>query len=133
MFVTDTHSLLWYFNSKHSALSPKVLSTFQKAENAEIVIYIPLVVLWEIALLEKRGRIVLKDGFEKWSRKILSKSGFAVAHLETEIIAKSVGYNFNEDPFDAAIVTTAARKQLTLRKWENSPRKAFILVCLVKK
>ena len=88
MFVTDTHSLVWYFNGKHSALSPKVLSAFQKAENAEIVIYIPLVVFWEIALLEKRGRINLKEGFENWSRKILSKSGFAIAHLETEIIAK---------------------------------------------
>jgi PIN domain nuclease of toxin-antitoxin system len=65
-------------------------------------------------LLEKRRRIILKDGFEKWSRKILSKSGFAMAHLETEIIAKSVGYNFNEDPFDAAIVATAIEFQVSL-------------------
>jgi PIN domain nuclease of toxin-antitoxin system len=114
MFVTDTHSLIWYFNGKHSALSPKVLSAFQKAENAEIVIYIPSIVFWEIALLEKRGRVVLKDGFEKWSRKILSKSGFAIAHLETEIIAKAVGYNFNEDPFDAAIVATAVEFEIPL-------------------
>lgn len=114
MFVTDTHSLVWYFNGKHSSLSPKVLSAFQKAENAEIVIYIPSVVFWEIALLEKRGRIVLKDGFENWSRKILSKSGFAIAHLETEIIAKSVGYNFNEDPFDNAIVATAVEFEIPL-------------------
>ncbi len=114
MYVTDTHSLIWYFNGKHSALSPKVLAAFQKAENAEIVIYIPSVVFWEIALLEKRGRIILKDGFEKWSRKILSRNGFAVAHLETEIIAKSVGYNFNEDPFDAAIVATAIEFEIPL-------------------
>ena len=33
MFVTDTHSLVWYFNGKHSSLSPKVLLVFQKAEN----------------------------------------------------------------------------------------------------
>jgi len=114
MYVTDTHSLLWYFNGKHSALSPKVLAAFQKAENAEIVIYIPSVVFWEIDLLEKRGRIILKDGFEKWSRKILSKNGFAIAHLETEIIAKSVGYNFSDDPFDAAIVATAVEFEIPL-------------------
>lgn len=114
MYVTDTHSLVWFFNGKHSALSPKVLSAFQKAENAEVVIYIPSVVFWEVALLEKRGRIVLKEGFENWSRKILSKSGFAIAHLETEIIAKSVGYNFNEDPFDAAIVATAIEFEIPL-------------------
>ena len=114
MYVADTHSVIWYFNGKHSALSPKVLAAFQQAENAEIVIYIPSVVFWEIALLEKRGRIILKDGFEKWSRKVLSKSGFAIAHLETEIIAKSVGYNFNEDPFDAAIVATAIEFEIPL-------------------
>ena len=114
MFVTDTHSLVWYFNGKNPMLSPKALSAFQKAENAEVVIYIPSVVLWEVALLEKRGRITLKDSFENWSRKILSKSGFAIVHLETEIIAKSVGYNFNEDPFDAAIVATAVEFQVPL-------------------
>ncbi len=114
MYVADTHSVIWYFNGKHFSLSPKVLAAFQKAENAEIVIYIPSVVFWEIALLEKRGRIILKDGFEKWSRKVLSKSGFAVAHLETEIIAKSIGYNFNEDPFDAAIVATAIEFEIPL-------------------
>jgi PIN domain nuclease of toxin-antitoxin system len=114
MFVTDTHSLVWYFNGKHSALSPKVLSAFQKAENAEIVIYILSVVFWEVALLEKRGRITLKEGFENWSRKVLSKNGFAIAHLETEIIAKSVGYNFNDDPFDAAIVATAIEFEVPL-------------------
>jgi PIN domain nuclease of toxin-antitoxin system len=64
--------------------------------------------------LEKRGRVVLKDGFEKWSRKILSKSGFAISHLESEIIAKAVGYNFNEDPFDAAIVATAVEFEIPL-------------------
>lgn len=114
MYVTDTHPLIWYFTGKHSSLSPKVLSAFQKAEDAEIVIYIPAVVFWEIALLEKRGRIVLKDGFEKWSRKVLSKSGFAIAHLETEIIAKSVGYNFNNDPLDNAIVATAVEFEIPL-------------------
>ncbi len=114
MYVADTHSVIWYFNGKHSALSPKVLAAFQKAENAEIVIYIPSVVFWETALLEKRGRIILKDGFEKWSRKVLSKSGFAIAHLETEIIAKSVGYNFNDDPFDAAVVATASEFEIPL-------------------
>ena len=114
MYVTDTHSLVWYLNGKHSMLSSKVLLAFQKAENAEIGIYIPSVVFWEVALLEKRGRIVLKEGFENWSRKILSKSGFAVANLETEIIAKAVGYNFNEDPFDAAIVATAIEFEIPL-------------------
>ena len=114
MYVTDTHSLIWYFNGKHSSLSPKVLSAFQQAENGDVVIYIPSVVFWEVALLEKRGKIALKDGFQNWSKKLLSQNGFAIAHLEIEIIAKSVGYNFNDDPFDAAIVATAIDFEIPL-------------------
>ena len=114
MFAADIHALVWYFNGKHLALSPKVLKAFQQAENAEIVIYIPSVVFCEIALLERRGRINLKDGFEKWSHQVLSNDGFAIVHLETEIIAKSVGYNFNDDPFDAVIVATAIEFEVPL-------------------
>ncbi len=51
MYVTDTHPLIWYQNGRHSALSAKVLTAFQQAEDSEIVIYIPSVVFWEIALL----------------------------------------------------------------------------------
>lgn len=40
MFVTDTHALIWFFNGKHSSLSPKVLKAFEKAEKGEVVIYI---------------------------------------------------------------------------------------------
>ncbi|MBS1797531.1 MAG: hypothetical protein JSS81_27150 [Acidobacteria bacterium] len=42
------------------------------------------------------------------------KSGFAIVHLETEIIAKSVGCNFNDDPFDNAIVATAVEFEIPL-------------------
>lgn len=114
LYVTDTHPLIWYAGNKHSSLSAKVLSVFQKAENAEVLIYIPVVTLWEIALLNKTGKILLTENFERWSAKLLSKNGFALAHLETEIIAKAIGYNFNNDPFDSVIVATAAQLELPL-------------------
>jgi PIN domain nuclease of toxin-antitoxin system len=37
-----------------------------------------------------------------------------MTNLETEIIAKAVGYNFHEDPFDAAIVATAVEFEIPL-------------------
>jgi PIN domain nuclease of toxin-antitoxin system len=114
VLVTDTHPLVWYCSGTHNSLSRKALSAFQKAETAEMVIYIPAVVFWEIAILEKRGRLRLTDGFERWSRKLLSGSGFALAHLETEIIARSTGFNFNDDPFDNAIVATAVEFEIPL-------------------
>ena len=114
LYVTDTHPLIWYESGKHSALSAKVLSVFRQAEKAEVLIYVPAVVFWEIALLNKNGRINLKENFEKWSGKLLSGNGYAVTHLETEIIAEAVGYNFNNDPFDSVIVATASQLDLPL-------------------
>ncbi|MDQ3062327.1 MAG: hypothetical protein M3R14_05615 [Acidobacteriota bacterium] len=57
MFVTDTHPLIRYSTGKHSQLSRKVLTAFQKAEASENLIYISAVVFWEIALLENLGKI----------------------------------------------------------------------------
>ena len=56
MLVTDTHPLIWYSTGKHSQLSRRVLIAFQKAETAEVLIYIPAVIFWEIALLENLGK-----------------------------------------------------------------------------
>jgi PIN domain nuclease of toxin-antitoxin system len=78
------------------------------------LIYIPAVVFWEIALLNKIGKIKLAESFERWSAKLLSKNGFAIAHLETEIINEAVGDNFNNDPFDSVIAATARRLELPL-------------------
>ncbi len=64
LYVTDTHPLIWYKSGKHSALSGKVLSVFERAEKAETLVYIPAVVFWEIALLNKTGRIKLAESFE---------------------------------------------------------------------
>lgn len=114
MFVTDTHPLIWYSTGKSSQLSKKVLTEFNKAENGETLIYIPAVTFWEIALLEKLGKIRLNRRFDYWADSVLSKNGFEIVNLEPSIIAKSVGYNFNDDPFDKVIVACAAQLEIPL-------------------
>lgn len=114
MFVTDTHPLIWYSTGKNSQLSKKVLTEFEKAENGETLTYIPAVTFWEIALLEKLGRIKLNQRFDYWADSVLSKNGFENVNLEPSIIAKSVSYNFNDDPFDKVIVACAAQLEIPL-------------------
>src|ERR1700761_7068758 len=100
MFVTDTHPLIWYSTGKHSQLSQKVLSAFEKADKHESLIYIPAVVFWEIALLENLAKIKLNQRFDRWADSLLAKKGFEIVPLETSIISDSIGYNFNNDSFD---------------------------------
>lgn len=114
MLVTDTHPLIWYATGRHSLLPAKVLKAFQKAETYETLIYIPAVVFWEIALLESLGKIRLKQRFDRWADVLLAKNNFEIAPLETSVIARSVGFDFNNDSFDKIIVAAAVEFDLPL-------------------
>jgi PIN domain nuclease of toxin-antitoxin system len=120
MFVTDTHPLVWFVTNKHSYLSPKVLSVFEKADKGEIVIYVPIIVLLEIAVLQNLGRINLKEKFDYWADKLLKKQGFEIIPLEPSIIGNAVGYNFNNDVFDKVIVASAVEFDLLLMTKDNA-------------
>ncbi len=114
VYVTDTHPLIWFTLNKQKHLSPKTRAVFESAETGQSFTYIPAIVLWETALLERAGRIQLNDGFWRWAEKILGNAGFGLAPLEPEIIALGAGYNFNGDPFDETITVYAAHLDLPL-------------------
>ena len=114
VFVTDTHPIVWFTLGKRRELSAKALAAFENAEAGSGFIYVPAVVLWEAAILERKGRIKLAGGFLRWTETIFKNSGFGIAPLEPTAVNSAVGYNFNNDPFDAAIAATAAELALPL-------------------
>lgn len=120
VYLTDTHSLLWFTLNKHSALSAKALNAFESAVKGESFIYIPVIVLWEVAILEQKQRIKLNNGFLNWAAQILKTKSFGIAPLEPEIIALGVGYNFNQDPFDEMIAAFASYMDLSLITRDNA-------------
>ncbi len=120
VFITDTHSLLWFTLNKHSSLSNKALNVFESAVKGESFIYIPIIVLWEVAILERKQRIKLNQGFSNWATQILSTKAFGIAPLEPEIIALGTGYSFNNDPFDEIITAFAAFMELPLITKDNA-------------
>lgn len=108
MYVTDTHPLVWYINGDFSKISEKVRRVFEQSETAETVIYVPAVVLWEVAILEKLGRVRLNDRLDRWAKNVMSVDGLEPAPLEIESIHLGVGYGVHGDPFDNIIVATAS-------------------------
>lgn len=114
MYVSDTHPLLWYLTGKHSLLPTKIVAAFDQANEGSSLIKIPSVALWEVAILEKKGRVKLGHSFDHWAAKLSSNSGFDIIPLENQIISLSVGYTFNNDIFDKAIVATAVHLDLPL-------------------
>ena len=114
MFVTDTHPLVWYINGDFSKISKKVRKAFDKTQTAETLIYVPAVVFWEIAILEKIGRIKLNDRFDRWADGVLTISGLQSAPLDISNIHRAVGYGSHRDPFDNLIVATAVELDMPL-------------------
>jgi PIN domain nuclease of toxin-antitoxin system len=120
VYITDTHPIIWFTLNKHSALSAKVLAVFKSAANGESFVYIPAVVLWEVAILEQKQRIKLHHGFLFWAEQLIKTKGFGIIPLEPEIIALGTGYNFNGDLFDEMIAAFAAHLDLPLLTKDNA-------------
>jgi PIN domain nuclease of toxin-antitoxin system len=114
VLVTDTHPLWWYATGQPRKLSPRALRAFQMADRDRALIYVPAVVLWEISLLLKLGRLRVETPFDQWMEMLLAKRGFDLAHLEPSVIAAALGLGAIQDPFDAAVVATALTLDLPL-------------------
>ncbi|MDQ6786161.1 MAG: type II toxin-antitoxin system VapC family toxin [Acidobacteriota bacterium] len=120
VYVTDTHSLLWFTLNNHSSLSNKALKAFESTVKGESFIYIPAIVLWETAILEQKQRIKLNNGFLDRANRILKTKSFGIVPLEPEVIALRTGFNFNQDPFDEMIAAFASYMNLPLITRDNA-------------
>jgi PIN domain nuclease of toxin-antitoxin system len=82
------------------------LQVFRAASSAEALIYVPVFVLWEIAMLLKVRRIALQEPYGEWIEHLLAQPGFALAAVDVRILAEAYAYPF-PDPFDSVITATA--------------------------
>jgi len=108
MYVTDTHALIWYTQPKKSRLGKHATSLFEQAEEERILIYVPSVVLWELADQLRQGTLRLRQRFDHWCRALDSKQGFQIQPLLWEDVNEARSLPF-DDPFDCLIAGTALR------------------------
>ena len=102
-YVTDTHSILWYF-TEDSRLSKKALDVFERTTNKGIII-IPSVVLAEIMFIAKKGKVALS--FEETLKKIEEYENFDIAPLDIDILKVANKIKVDLEMHDRLIVTTA--------------------------
>lgn len=113
VYVTDTHPLIWYAADTHRQLSRKALRVFNSALRSESLIYVPVFVLWEIAMLLKIGRISLREPYPVWAEYLISQHGFALPPQDITVLSEAYSYPF-ADPFDSVITATAQVLELPL-------------------
>ena len=102
-FVTDTHSLVWYF-TEDARLSKKAFDAFEGTIKSGTVI-VPAVVLAEIMFIAKKGRVTLT--FEETLKKIEGYENFDIAPLDAEILTIADKIEADLEMHDKVIVATA--------------------------
>ncbi len=107
MIVLDTHAWIWVV-AGDPALSGEARSAIEKAAAAGAVL-VPAIAVWELAMLEARGRITLAKPCPEWVDDALAAPGFGLAPLTPDVAVESVRLPgpFHDDPADRMIVATA--------------------------
>jgi PIN domain nuclease of toxin-antitoxin system len=105
--LLDTHAWIWYVNGSNE-LGKSIRATITKAlhENSAALAAISL---WEIAMLEKKQRIILEMPCLEWINKSIELTHINVLPLSPEIATEScyLPGKFHDDPADRVIVATA--------------------------
>ena len=104
--VADTHALVMHFGAR-SALGAKAAAHFRAAENGTALVYVPVAVVWEVALLARAGRVNLRRSPAAFFSELFLNPSYQPFDLSLEQVFAADAARFNRDPFDALIVAAA--------------------------
>ena len=103
-YSLDTHVLVFWANA--TDISPEFVR-FLDACVARGELYASAACFWELALLVKRGRIVLSD-VKAWKDRLLARTELRIVQpTADEIIASVLLPDHHKDPFDRLLVAQA--------------------------
>jgi len=122
-FITDTHSLVWYF-TEDARLSKKAIKAFEGTIKEGTVV-VPAVVLAEIMYISKRGKIALT--FEETLQKIEEYENFDIAPLDINILKTADRIETDMEMHDKLIVATALYYKARLITMDEQIKKAGIV------
>lgn len=103
-YVIDTHTLVWYF-TKDERLSNKAKSILRLAEQNNIEIIIPIIVLLETFDIQKKKKIRFK--IKKLLDFIEQKDNFIIAELDFSLFKEIIKTGKGLDLHDRIIVATS--------------------------
>ncbi len=106
--LLDTHAWLWFLGGTDGRLSKNLIARIEAASGAG-QLWMSVISIWEIGLLEAKGRVHLGMIVEEWVAEALAKPGVRLAKLEPAIAlaASRLPGVFHADPADRFLVATA--------------------------
>jgi len=121
--VTDTHALIFHA-AGGGILGPKAKAAFAAAERRELIIYVPMAVLWEVSLLARVVRINLRRPVREFFADLFSNPAYQPHTLEADQVFDADDLRFTRDPFDALIVASARDLSLALITRDSAIRES---------
>ena len=119
-YLFDTHALV-FWNNKES-VSEEFIKFFDK-QNQQGRLYISSISFWEVALLVKKGRIVISD-VHAWKNEILNNTNIKVINPSaSEMIESTLLPDYHNDPFDRILIAQANQNHLLLVTKDKAIRK----------
>jgi PIN domain nuclease of toxin-antitoxin system len=112
--LLDTHVWIWFANGD-AALQKSLRKTINQAAQDHLL-NIAAISLWEVAMLEKRKRIILEMPCLEWIKRSIELMKIQIVPLTPEISVESCHLpgHFHGDPSDQLIVASARNESLVL-------------------
>jgi PIN domain nuclease of toxin-antitoxin system len=106
--LMDTHVFVWLMNGSES-LNVETRTNIERVCQQSGKIYVSAISVWEIGMLEAKGRIHLKEPVSQWIDRALKAPCIYLAPLTQEILIEScyLPGTLHADPADRMIISTA--------------------------
>jgi len=114
LLVTDTHALVWHVTGQGRKLGRAARRAYARAEEGDVLIAVPVVVLAEILEAAARGVLALDGGFERWLDRLERHPGFGPVGLSVQMLRVSAGLLRIPERPDRLIAATAAHFECPL-------------------
>jgi PIN domain nuclease of toxin-antitoxin system len=104
--ITDTHPLVFHAAGGRE-LGPKASAFFERCEQRERIIYVPVPVVWEVSLLARSSRINLRRSVRAFFDELFSNPAYQPLDATPEQVFLADELRFTRDPFDGLICAAA--------------------------
>lgn len=106
--ILDTHVWIWLMEGMKGVLSAGAIRQIEAAA-AGSGLAVAAISVWELAMLEAKGRVTLSRSIDEWTRTALTGPGLQLVDLSPGIAIDSTRLPgaLHGDPADRMIVATA--------------------------
>ena len=108
--LLDTHVWIWTVSGETDRIAPAAVEQIRRGA-ARGRLLVSAISVWEVAMLQAKGRIGLARELEEWVRRGLAAPGLRLAELSPEVLVESTRLpgEVHGDPADRMLIATARR------------------------